>query len=334
MSLLSFLFPPKPVSTGYVADDKGWLERLPEHDIFAAGGPAPSWWDLRPEFRSQEGTMMCTAFASCNAAYMLNRLERLTLHFSPLELFTRSGGAVFGNYMQATEAAMKEALVPEEECPWVGPVSEWGPYILRLMGEYAKAKTGEKNKWKKYAIKNLTRVMPDRESMRRALASSPLILIVNVGRGYFDDPAPRVSSGYAHAICALEVKDDGSIVVLDSLQNRAGFDGIHRLGPDFEVLYAFGMLDLPNDWQDKQAEAKKPITYNKVFDARALAKALITLDAARKANPTHAPWIDRNREIYGFAIAFGGFSIQDLLNDISSQRRGKGAIFDLSFPRP
>lgn len=334
------------VTPGLLQDDEAYLEGLPKYEVVVGaaneGALIPDWRRYAPPyFRSQEATMMCTAFAGVNAAYMLNLKEGGgPIVFSPLELFIRANGEIYGNTIENTERAMKQGLFQEGECPWIGPVSDWNPFVLRLMAEYAKAKTrGDLSSAKKFAIKSLVRVMPDRVQMRSALVSSPLIAIVQVSYGYFDSVAPAPTSGALHAVVIERIDPDGKVLVYDSLMAKQGFNGHHWLAADYPILYAFAILDLPNDWETKQDAYSQQrfefarSRYGRVPDGLAEAKARQTLIEARKTNPTHAAYIDDLREVYVMAMVHGGYSLQDILNHITSLRRGKGAIFDFNSPR-
>lgn len=156
--------------------------------------------------------MMCTAFAGCSIVSMLEAREtgnRRT--FSPLELYTRANGSSVGNTVQNTVNALAGGLVEEKDCPWISPVSDWDPFVLRLMGEYAKARSGDRLD-PSVAVKSATYVTPTHDAIREALKDSPVLAIVPVGRGYFDDPAPYTASGSAHAVVITKVADDGKIM--------------------------------------------------------------------------------------------------------------------------
>lgn len=339
MSFLDSILSPTKM-TGYVADDAQWLRSLPHHDVFAGGERAvPDWTSLAPKFRPQESTMMCTAFAGCAVASMLEKFETGKGEtFSPIELFARSHGSHLGNTVQNTINAMASGLTKEEDCPWVTPVGGWDSFVVKLYSAYAKA--SEKVE-KAYAIRGATYVTPTHEAIRAALQQSPVYAIVNVGRGYFDNPAPAVSSGSAHAVVITEVADDGKIRIFDSLtQGQQGYDGFHWLSPSFPILYAFGIMDLPNGWETKQETEMEKMyrrclierygQYESAIRERAAKDALAI---ARAKNPTHASFLDGLWEVYVYAVAYGGYSVQDVLNHITSIRRGNGPIFDFNSKR-
>lgn len=345
MSFFDFLKPYQAPLTGYIGDSEEWVKNLPHHELFAGGNTNPiDWASLAPIYRPQESTMMCTAFAGSNVVSMLNNKEKNESKlFSPVELFVRSGGSVSGNSIQNTAKAMQDYLIPEESCPWIGPVSEWNPFILKLMSSYVDAKIGhsviDQDAGAAYAIKNISLVVPDRPSMKAALLDSPLIAIVNVGRGYFDAQAPFTSYGSAHAVAVVRIMDDGSILVFDSLDQGRGFDGFHWLSPAFQIIYAFGIVDLPNDWKHIQESTKDEVYgfnrshYGKKQDIFAESRSNMDLQIARKNNPTHAAYLDKLWDVYVNAMTYGGYSTQDILNDISNLRHGKPHIFNFNLKK-
>jgi hypothetical protein len=316
-------------------DSVNWLTGLPKHELFAGGGVPPDWMSLAPPFRHQESTMLCTAFAGCNVASMLQKKEAgNSVVFSPLDLFTRSGGTLQGNTLQNVATAMKAGLAEEADCPWIGPMSEWNPLILDLLMAYSRAESASHPPRREFAIRGLTNVLPERDAMNQALADSPLLAIVQVGQGYFKVPTPAVTSGSLHAVAVLKVTSDGHVLALDSLADKAGFDGLRWFAPDYSFLYAFGVLDLPDDWEKQQQAATilgyphARARYGKSRDMVAESSARQALSYARQRNPTHVAYIDALWDVYVNVLAYNSFSCQDILNDISSIRRGHGPIFD------
>lgn len=332
MSFLDFLFQREAPNTGYIFDDENWIQGLPKHEIFAGGGENVDWEPLAPSFRSQESTMMCTAFAGSSIASIMNAKETgEKALFSPMELFTRSNGNTSGNSVQNTFDAMKAGLMLESKCPWIGQVDSFNAYNLKLMGAYADAKRELNGLSTEFAVKDLAWVNQDRNSMRQALTVSPLMLIINVGNGYFGPVAPAVSNGAAHAVVALRIDGAGRIRIFDSLTNKQGFDGFRWLSADFPVLYAFSFIDLPNNWQNKQNGVLNRYGKPQVFWIDTQTAAM--LGGMKKNNPTHASFIDSGWYIYLNAMGYGGYSSVDILNHISMIRRTGKGIFDFNYPK-
>lgn len=341
MSFLDSLFYKPPV-TGYLLDNEEWIHALPRHELFSGGDGKPVDWSVyAPKFRYQQSTLMCTAFAGCNLASMLNSRETgQEVLFSPIDLFNRAHGGIYGNTIQDTVKAMQEAVMPESVCPWTFNIDRWDYTILSLLDAYAGASVnGKMDQGKQYAVKQATLVSTTANAMQQALAVSPLLAIVNVSKGYFDNPAPPASSGSLHAVVITNVADDGKVKIFDSLTNSNSFDGFHWLAPGFPILYAFGVMDLPNDWENTQKANMQDkfslvlARYGKPVDWKLEQKATVSLLDAKQFNPTCASYLVANWQICINAVAYGGYSVQDILNQATSIRRGKGIIFDLNQQR-
>ncbi len=326
--------------TGLLFEHPSALEQLPRHELFAGGGERKDWRPLCPPFRYQGSTMWCTAFAGAAIASIFDKAERGgTTVFSPLELFYRSNGQVNGNYLVNVMNAMKESVVLEADVPTPVP-SYWGPATYDEWKRKSKATAQAKEFGRQFAIKDAAVVRTDNASLAQALSVSPLMVAVGIGKGYFDDPAPRQTSYSAyHAVVLVHMDPDGTKHVFDSLTQKQGFSGHHKLAPDYEILAAFSSIDLPNNWQGVQEQAKV-----KEF-AQALAHygeprrleleqlaASKLADAVRK-NPSVAGPMGRAWTVCTNAVAYGGYSVQDLLNHFTSIRRGQGPLFDLDVPR-
>jgi hypothetical protein len=329
MNLLDFILPYNPPPTGCLDVSAEWIASLPKHELFAGGAEKSDvdWASLAPPFRYQGASLMCTSYAMCSAGSMMEKKETgLGISFSPIELYVRSNGGLGGNTIQATADSAKNGFIVETDVPLTEPLSEWNQLILDLLGLYARAAAkGEDGSI--FAIKNLTSVNTERQAMYQALKDSPLLAIVEVGRGYFDDRT-NGNSGPRHAVVIEKVNPDGSVQFFDSLTQTQNFNGHHTVGQNFPIYYAFGLLDLPDDWKSKQT----------TDDTRGRSPTLeaqteIVVAAARRANPTLASYFDRYNPQIIDAITYLGYSITDIKNHFYSIRVGKGPIWDITKPR-
>lgn len=338
--LTSFLSSPlsPPTDSGLILDHPEDLEKLPKHEIFAGGGEARDWRPFCPSFRYQGASMWCTAFAGASIGSIFDCVERGgKVFFSPLELFYRSNGQIYGNYLVSTAQAMRQALVLEAAMP-TPVLDSWNQNILETWRNKSKAKEADLNFGKQFAVKEAASVKTDTASLRVALASSPLMVAIGIGRGYWNDPAPRQSSYNAfHAVVLTHIEEDGTKHIFDSLTQKQGFSGHHKLAPDYEILSALSFIDLPNDWQGIQethetnTDALAHYGHVRVLAAEQLAAA--DLLVALKKNPTIAGLMGREWTVCTNAVAYGGYSVQDLLNHYTSIRRGKGPIWNLNRER-
>jgi len=326
--------------TGLLFENPEDIEALPRHELFAGGGRGRDWRGHCPPFRYQGSSMWCTAFAGAAMASIFEREERGGItEFSPLELFYRSNGQLYGNYLVNVLNAMKEYVVLEADVKTPVP-SSWGPSVFDEWKRKSKATDEAIAFGRQFAIKEAASVRTDNASLASALSVSPLMVAVGVGRGYFNDPAPRQTSYSAyHAVVLVHMDPDGTKHIFDSLTQKQGFSGHHRLAPDYEILAAFSAIDLPNDWRGVQEKAREH-SYGSALshygkprrlELEQLAAANLS-DAARK-NPTLSAMLGRQWTVCTNAVAYGGYSVQDILNHFTSIRRGKGPIFDLDVPR-
>lgn len=340
-NLFSTLFSsPKtsPEDPGLLLDEPSVLAELPRHELFfGSEGAMPDWMSLHPSFRYQGSSYWCTAFAGTSIASTLERFESgKTVLFSPMELFYRSGGSPMGNYLVRTADCMKDSLVLEEDKPTPIP-TRWDQAEWQKYKDVAKASPEAIEKGKTYAMKSFASVIPTKERLRAALIQSPLMLAIGIGRGYFMDIAPKQDSYSAyHAVVLLNIDYDGSYVIFDSLTQKQGFNGVHKLASDYEILSALSFVDLPDDWKDVQAAVVENTSvkaldhYGKKRDIALEQKAAADLSVASKKNPSVAAFIGREFLICVNAIAYGGYSVQDLLNHFTSVRRTGKPIFDLN----
>lgn len=337
----------KPIFAGYKPDNIEYLMGQPKYEYFGSTEEKNdvNWQLLAPPFRSQQTTAMCTAFAGTNIASMLNKQETgYTTLFSPFELFFRSGGNMKGNNVQNLERAMKEAIAKEDTVPWPAErITYWTWANFSRMKDYYNQKTHNQYPpiieiGKPYAIKDIVGVTTDRDSLRRALKDSPLLGWVRVGPGYFNNVAPRRAgqSGPHHLVVITKVIKNGAVEIFDSLQPYKGFDGYHWLASDFPILGAWCVLDLPNNWQEKQIKIENK-KYDNVLNhygkPRNLEKEQVVaknLTKTSKKNPTHSAYIGRDFLVYVNAVSYGGYSVQDILNHITMIRRSEKGIWDLN----
>jgi hypothetical protein len=256
LSLLRSFFDEKPPNTGCLFDlsDSGF-QSLPDHDIYGSSPgakPAKDWTSYCPPYRWQGSSMMCTAYAGTAIASIFNKAETgEDVLFSPLELFVRSGGQLYGNYVTKTAEALKQSVVADSAVP-TPYVDRWDQAFLNSLELKAQAPKTALEQGKKYAIKSMARVGTSQSELKAALQDSPVSVIVNVGRGYFNTPVVPASAGYSgplHNVVLVAIEPDGRKKIFDSLTDRNAFNGFRYLAPDFPFLSAFSYIDLPNNWQ-------------------------------------------------------------------------------------
>lgn len=324
---LKGLFSPK--NPGLLLDGPDILAKLPRHEDFYGGGEPKDWSDAMPAFRYQGPTYWCTAYAGTSISSALDHEERggRTM-FSPMELFYRSGGSMKGNYLLTTADGMRDFVVLESDVPTKVP-SSWNQASFEEAKKASKAGPHAVEFGKQFRTKSHASVIPDARHLRSALVESPIMVAVGIGRGFFDKVAPRQTQYSAyHAVVLTKIEDDGRYRIFDSLTQRSDFDGFHYLAPDYEILSALSFVDLPSEIP----EPKKEGALAQYGKKRVLAweqHAAGVLYVASKDHPTLSAYMGREWLKAVNAVAYGGYSVQDLLNHWTSMRRGQGPIFDL-----
>lgn len=323
--------------TGLELDDPALLEPLPRHELFAGGAVSKDWRPYCPPFRYQGSSYWCTGFAGTAIGSIFDKIERGgTTAFSPLELFYRAGGQVFGNYLLTTAQAMKEGYVLEKDLSTPIP-TRWGTDVWKYWANRATATKEARDFGRQFRLKDHAVVKTDSASLRQALASSPLSVAIGIGRGYWDDPAPRQAAYSAyHNVVLVHMEEDGTYWVFDSLTATQGFTGFHKLASDYEILTALSFIDLPNDWkelQEQEVKMKYPDALSHYGKPRVLAeeqrKAQI-FSMILKSHPTLQSIAGRYWTSLINALTYGDYGYQDILNHLTSIRRTGKKIFDLN----
>lgn len=333
---------PRP---GLVLDSPVTISELPDFEILMGGlenGSSGSWLYYVPDFRSQGASRYCTAFAGTAIASIFNRKEQpdsVPVLFSPAELFFRSGGSLQGNSLLNTMMAMRETLVLESDVPTEIP-DGWGAAVYNRLKAKSIASEAQKEAGKPFAIKSISNVTPTDKWLKAALKTSPVMIAIPIGAGYSKKVAPNpVKINDYHAVVLLAVEEDGTKIIFDSLTFTSGFNGIHRLAPDYDILYALSAIDLPNDWYPIQQEAKtKPFEHalNHYGERRNFLSELEKANILRvtlRNHPTLLAGAGKLWTVLVNAIAYGSYSIQDILNHLTNLRRTGQPIFDLNVKR-
>lgn len=331
---------PRP---GLILDSPVAISELPDFEILMGGDDkegSGSWLYYVPDFRSQGPTRYCTAFAGTAIASMFNKKENgQSVVFSPAELFFRSGGSLQGNSLLNTMIAMRETVVSEDDVPTEIP-DGWGMTVYNRLKKKSVASDEKKEAGKPFAIKSVSNVTPTDKWLKAALFKSPIMIAIPIGTGYSGKlaPNPKKVSDY-HAVVLLAIEEDGTKIIFDSLTFSSAFDGIHRLAPDYEILYALSSVDLPNDWYTVQKQAKEepfafalnhyglPRNYTAELEKANLLR--VTL----RNHPTLLVGAGKLWTVLVNALATGGYSIQDILNHLTHLRRTGQPIFDLNTKR-
>jgi len=335
---ISNLFKPRPNNPGLLLDDPALLESLPRHELFAGGNQKliNDWTEYCPPFRYQGPSYWCTAFAGSSIGYIFEKLQNGSSPlFSPIELFYRTGGSMAGNYLLSTAKGMQKSLVNEEDVPTPIPdrwsAVEFLKYRAQSYASEQALKSGER-----FRLASAATVGTNPSDLRAALSASPLYIAVGIGRGYFDKVAPRQTQYSAyHAVVLSKIEEDGRFKIFDSLTQTQKFDGFHYLAPDYEIIMALSFIDVPENWKAIQAQPTEHGALQQYGRRRILPleqQKAEELRAALKFHPTVSAAIGRYWTICVNALAYGDYTIQDLLNHYTSIRRTGRPIFNFNRP--
>lgn len=323
--------------TGLFLEKPQTLAALPRHELFAAGEVSKSWSEHCPPFRYQGATTWCTAFAGTSLAYIFEKVQNGSSPlFSPVELFYRSGGSLNGNYLVNVGVALQETVVLEDRVPT--PKSTlWNLEQYTKYKQDSKATAQHLEEGKKYRLKSFANVNPTPQALKAALSASPLFVALGIGKGYFDTIAPRQTQYNAyHAVLLTDIDENGVITIFDSLTQKQGFDGFHKLAPDYEILYALSFIDIPDNWKEIQKDQQVIVNqgalkqYGKPREIMKEQTTALRFSATIRQHPTLTGLVGRDWLIIVNALAYGGYSEQDILNHYTNIRRTGKPIFDLN----
>lgn len=335
--------------------------KLAQYDLVFAGEAKPKlrskdWRPLAPDFRRQLWFPICVAMAHRTVVNCFERVENgQNVEINPAWLFFTGGGGKWGSRIaNLGDVGLEKGFVLEKDKSMLDPAnftwSDWSyieKYSVQVTPEALERALA-------YKIKAYSWVNPSNMNLvLDAMDYSPLVIAVEIGDTYQNDYAERPTkfSGILHALALLYVDDYGNKYCLDSLQYRGGFDGIRVLAPDYPVLSFYSYRDMPNDWKEKQDQAKQKefaICLNHYGKPRNLAKeqeVAQKMVKAFKAFKNQSVWEASGRfwTVYVNAIVYGGYSLEytkgwkwfagDVINDCYFWRRAGKHIFDFNKER-
>jgi len=331
----------QPVSSGLLLDSAQALGDLPQFDLIFGGdeeAALPDWKKLMPKFRNQGPSMWCTAFGAVNIGSALNKKETgEEATFSPFEMFYRTGGNRSGNTLVNAAYGMCKGFVFEEDKPTPIP-DYWSEAVHQAYKKQAEASPEALARGVPYAMQNFAAVPTTKAMLKAALMKSPVMLAIGIGSGYWGEPAPRRTSyGAYHCNVLTGIDANGNYEVFESLAGRGGFDGHHLLADDYEILYALSFVDLPNNWYDVQTQAKTSRFENAL--AHYGKPRNVSLEQAtaqdynilmRRLAPNLTGLSGKYWTVIVNALSYGGYSVQDIFNSLTHERRTGTPIFDLN----
>lgn len=327
------------ISTGLLLDTPRALSELPRHEVFASGEKATDWKNYCPPYRNQHNTTWCTAFAGTSIGYIFEKLQNgESPLFSPLELFYRSGGFLNGNYLTRVGTEMQKTFVLEERVKTPDSYV-WNQKEFDKYKKIAGATEQDKEEGRKYRLGGMANVDTRVSSLKSALQLSPLSLVIGIGDRYYE-AVSRKQDVYRvyHNVVLVDILQDGTYLIFDSVGSAKGFDGFRRLEPAYDILYALSYIDIPENWKSIQAKSDEVNigALSHYGQKRSLVdeqlSAMRFSDTIRK-HPTLTGLVGREWTVIINALAYGGYSEQDILNHYTNIRRTGKPIFDLNKTR-
>jgi hypothetical protein len=188
-------------------------------------------------------------------------------------------------------------------------------------------------------IPGYMRVISSKKNLKEAILDhGALVVGVWVNKKYYSGSAIREVEDDNHVVLLVGWDNvDGKWIIFDSLSWVEGNAGYGTLSQDYTFRFAYAIEALPEDWKQKRDEARKQPqgalehygqqrVWQKELDA-----AQAILEAFKRLN--NKPVFDaasRFWTVYINAVAYGGYSTTDILNDCYNYRRTGEQIFDFN----
>lgn len=289
-------------------------------------------------FDSQGAFPFCASYATTTMVeHKYKTYHQLIL--SPTHLFFHAGGSPNGSTFRGNlnvvlnQGAIKNERLPRPEKPSNG----WYDQLKReaLAIPFSES----------FKIGGYIRVDTDEDSLKQALMNyGPLMVGVaarsSVGNSYWKSGHKRTSRRDTHAVLLVGWTPKYWII-FDSLQKNMFFDGYHFLDGKYPFYSAYAVTKLPEGWKEKLEEKVheefSPCLnhYGKPRDYGAELQAAAKLDKEfdRYKNNRIQEIAGRFFTVYINAVAYGGYSIRDMVNDAYKFKREEKHAFNLNKPR-
>lgn len=308
--------------------------------------PAPakfSWRDKMPAAETQGWAPFCVSFAASKLDEFFSKQAGTYANLSARWLAAASGTSKVGNSLVAVLDVLKaQGCVKDEVFP-TGFILKTQPSNWDEVMDISKIPFTAKDEAKAYAIKGYAAIPSfDREYIKDALQKAPLLIAIGLGstfgQRYTTTPVeqPKSYSVY-HSVLLVGWDENDNWEIYDSLGLTS-----YYLNKNYELLVVFSVLDLPDDWNAKQKMASVnefPVIESHYGQPRIVAaeqRAATDLQAAFKAFNNKSVYDAAGRFwfLYTNAVAYGGYTITDCVNDCYNWRRTGKHIWDFNKFRP
>lgn len=315
---------------------------VPQYDLIFAGekpkAGVDDWRKYQAGFKDQDGFPFCVSYATMNAKYAMQKMQTgKDILISPYELFFRAGGNKRGSVISNNLRTLMDGGTPYDNRP--------------------RPETLDWSKWDEYATESKAEIYPQLKSegysyvpafseevILGALSQSPLIIGVSVDSKYMTDQVIKWDGKQPnHGVALLCIDSQKYRYIQCSLAQRTKLNpyGIKKLDPNYPIMYAHSLRDLPDDWPVKQKNAMeqefgeclnhygKPRRYED--EVKTASKMLDKFKSYKNNSVIEAS--GRFWTVYINAITYGGYSYTDVVNDCYNWRRTGQHAFDLNKTR-
>jgi len=309
-------------------------------ELFAGETDIPEYYKVEGLRYEKQGVWpLCTSFACTTLAeWKYERLNEKRYDFSQQHLFFTSGGGEHGSSVRQNLNVLEDiGGVDYKKYPMPKDIMKKPSNWVEIGRKTAKSiPTGKARKTPGYL-----RVLPFKKSIKQAILNhGPLAIGVNASKsqGYYTGNAVRKTDSDNHLILLVGWDDvDNKWIIFDSLSWVEKNQGYGTLNQDYTFRFAYAMEELPEDWKEKRDEARavpgaldhygKQRVWSKEKDAeQALLKAFKKFKDKSVFDAAGRFWTT-----YINAIAYGGYTVRDVVNDCYNWRRTGEHIFDFSY---
>lgn len=311
-----------------------------EDELFAGETtPLPSYYKVEDLLYDPQGPYpFCAATAVTTAAeYAYKRDTGITKRFSQAHLFFNGGGTKSGaSATRLLNVARKNGMVLYGAMPMPELFEDNWCQILRKKALSIPFKDA-------YKIPGFLGVVPDKDKIKKAIFNyGPLIIGVYASfiDGYYTGNGKRKTQRDNHLVVLAGWDDVDNKWIIHESQNWAkNTEGYVTLHQDYTFNCVLGIPEgLPENWREIIDEKRKApegalehYGQLRVWQKEKNAEQALIDAFSKFNNKSVSDAAGRFWPIYINAIAYGGYSVKDVVNDCYNWRRTGQNIFDFNY---
>jgi len=321
---------------------------LAQYDLIFGAGEAvvpKDWSGDMPAFRNQGAKPFCGGYSLSNAKYALDHNQNGNKSYNPDWIFYAGGGIQQGSCMPDLMSIVRyQGMVLDEDKPVLNPAkfdySQWDKQRADTLNVSVVAK----ERMKIAKIDSFSILYP--QFFADALQHSPVILLVEFFQTYYEGlstnyvkaPAKGSKVLSRHFVTLEKFLDNGDFQVMDSITNKAGFDGHRIFNKDYPVVCGYSMRDLPLEWNDIMANQRRTEFWNclahynlpRRFEDEVKVGYQMVVEFKKFKNDSVFNAASRFWTILINMVTYGGYSYTDCINFIYAWRRTGKYIFNVN----